>query len=68
MEWLGLLLVVLGWVLCFVRPWFGRFVNGNEPVVLQPVSKDGTTTSGAGNRCMTVTREQPVSGKGKLPG
>ena len=40
-------------------------VNGSEPVVLEPC-RAKTTTSGGGNRCITVTLERPVSGKRKL--
>ena len=41
-------------------------VDENEPVVLQPPSRAETTISGGGNRCITVTLQQPVSGKRKL--
>ena len=41
-------------------------VDGSEPVVLQPPSTAETTISGGDNRRITVTLEQPVSGKRKL--
>ena len=41
-------------------------VDGSEPVVLQPPSRAETTISGGGNRRVTVTLEQPVSGNRKL--
>ena len=41
-------------------------VDENEPVVLQPPSRAETTISGGGNGRITVTLEQPVSGKRKL--
>ena len=41
-------------------------VDASERVVLQPSSRAETTISGDGNRRITVTLEQPVSGKRKL--
>ena len=37
-------------------------VDGSEPALLQPPSRAETTISGGGNRRITDTLEQPVSG------
>ena len=41
-------------------------VDGSESTVLQPPRRAETTIRGGGNRRITVTLEQPVSGKRKL--
>ena len=41
-------------------------VDGSEPAVLQPPNRAETTISGGGNRQITVTLEQLVSGRRKV--
>ena len=68
-EWLGLLLYsssVEAGSAASSAPGSDHPVDGSEPVVLQPPSRAETAISGGGNRRITVTLEQLVSGTRKL--